>query len=130
MWFVVFLSALLTVIIAALPTHYPPPTAAYPMFSGYANTTIALPPFVDLYGAVPLAEGSLVWPGLPRAPPASFVVAPALVTRDEAEAMLARIQKETLDSDADSVDQKPTHEFYLERYSYRSRWVSILEKCQ
>lgn len=61
-----------------------------------------------------VTEGTLHWP-LSSIAPATFSVHPGLVSPAEALELLALVRAVELDNDADSVDDLPTHELYLEK---------------
>jgi hypothetical protein len=93
----------------------PPRIRRYPVFTDFKNNTITVGKWSPEAPLYTMAEGALIWPGLDRAPPAAFFVVSNLVKPSEVKAMLDIVRDQVLDHDPDSVDAKPTHEFYLER---------------
>jgi hypothetical protein len=62
-----------------------------------------------------VARGVVRWPGPDTLPPSRFTVLPSALSTSEAADIVAALDGVALDSDPDSVDALPTHEFYLEK---------------
>ena len=92
------------------PGAWPPLTTPFPTFHRFTNRTTSLGG--DVFSE---ATGALAWPSVAAAAPAEFSVLASLVSAAEVRGLLDIVRAEALDVDADSVDARPTHEYYLER---------------